>query len=96
LLLRERPTGRIEGRTFELVEETVSEIGEGEALGRARWISPDRTNRAWIGDTLASNLAASGDPRMTSRRELTSDSRAPAGSRPETLLPIPIDRREPP
>src|SRR5271167_2429745 len=50
-LLRERPTGRINDRTFELVEEAVPEIGDGEALVRARWISLDPTNRAWIGET---------------------------------------------
>jgi NADPH-dependent curcumin reductase CurA len=50
-LLRERPTGRIDDRTFELVEEAVPEIGEGEALVRTRWISLDPTNRAWIGET---------------------------------------------
>ena len=50
-LLRERPTGRIDDRTFELVEEAVPEIGEGEALVRNRWISLDPTNRTWINDT---------------------------------------------
>jgi NADPH-dependent curcumin reductase CurA len=49
-LLRERPTGRIDDRTFELVEEAVPEIGEGEALVRTCWISLDPTNRAWIGE----------------------------------------------
>ena len=37
--------------TFELVEEDVPEIGEGEALVRTEWISLDPTNRAWIGET---------------------------------------------
>jgi NADPH-dependent curcumin reductase CurA len=50
-LLRERPTGRIDDRTFELVEEAVPEIGDGEALVRTSWISLDPTNRAWIGET---------------------------------------------
>jgi NADPH-dependent curcumin reductase CurA len=50
-LLRERPTGRIDDRTFELVEEAVPEIGEGEALVRNQWISLDPTNRLWIDDT---------------------------------------------
>lgn len=49
-LLRERPTGRIDDRTFELVEEEIPEMGEGEALVRNRWISLDPTNRAWISD----------------------------------------------
>ena len=50
-LLGERPTGRIDERTFKLVEEAVPEIGDGEALVRTRWISLDPTNRAWIGET---------------------------------------------
>src|SRR5579859_3908388 len=50
-LLRERPTGRIDDRTFELVQEAIPEIGEGEALVRTRWISLDPTNRTWIGET---------------------------------------------
>jgi NADPH-dependent curcumin reductase CurA len=50
-LLRERPTGRIDERTFERVEEPAPEIGDGEALVRTRWISLDPTNRAWIGET---------------------------------------------
>jgi NADPH-dependent curcumin reductase CurA len=50
-VLRERPAGRIDDQTFELVEGAVPEIGEGEALVRARWISLDPTNRAWIGET---------------------------------------------
>ena len=48
--LRERPTGRIDADTFELVEEELPEIGEGEALVRTEWISLDPTNRAWIND----------------------------------------------
>ena len=50
-LLRERPTGRIDDQTFELVEAAVPQIGEGEALVRNRWISLDPTNRTWINDT---------------------------------------------
>ncbi len=50
-LLRERPAGRIGGRTFELVREPVPEIGPGEALVRTRWISLDPANRAWLDDT---------------------------------------------
>jgi NADPH-dependent curcumin reductase CurA len=50
-LLRQRPTGRVDDRTFELVEEAVPEIGDGEALVRTRWISVDPANRAWIGET---------------------------------------------
>jgi NADPH-dependent curcumin reductase CurA len=50
-LLRTRPEGRITDDTFELVEEPVPEIGDGEALVRNLWISLDPTNRAWIGET---------------------------------------------
>jgi len=50
-LLRERPTDRIGPETFELVEEEVPEIGDGEALVRTEWISLDPTNRTWIDDT---------------------------------------------
>ena len=50
-LLRERPTGRIGPDTFELSEEAVPEIGDGEALVRVDWISLDPTNRAWINET---------------------------------------------
>jgi NADPH-dependent curcumin reductase CurA len=50
-LLRERPSGRIGPETFELVEEAVPEIRDGEALVRVDWISLDPTNRTWINDT---------------------------------------------
>jgi NADPH-dependent curcumin reductase CurA len=50
-LLRKRPEERIVPETFDLVEEDVPEIGEGEALVRVEWISLDPTNRAWIGET---------------------------------------------
>jgi hypothetical protein len=50
-LLRERPSGRIGPDTFELSEEAVPEIGDGEALVRVDWISLDPTNRAWLNDT---------------------------------------------
>ncbi len=50
-LLHERPTGRIGSDTFELDEQELPEISEGQALVRTRWISLDPTNRAWINDT---------------------------------------------
>ncbi|MEO9013893.1 MAG: NADP-dependent oxidoreductase [Terrimesophilobacter sp.] len=49
-LLRQRPTGRIDPDTFELSEEAIPEIGDGEALVRIDWISLDPTNRMWIND----------------------------------------------
>ncbi len=50
-ILRERPSGRIGPDTFELREEAVPDIGDGEALVRVDWISLDPTNRAWINET---------------------------------------------
>ncbi|OBG34741.1 MULTISPECIES: NADP-dependent oxidoreductase [Mycolicibacter] len=50
-LLRERPAGRIGPDTFELSEQAVPEIGDGEALVRVDWISLDPTNRMWINET---------------------------------------------
>ena len=50
-LLRQRPEGRITDDTFELVEEAIPEIADGEALVRTQWMSLDPTNRAWIGAT---------------------------------------------
>jgi NADPH-dependent curcumin reductase CurA len=50
-LVRQRPSGRIGPDTFELSEQAVPEIGDGEALVRIDWISLDPTNRAWINDT---------------------------------------------
>ena len=50
LLLKERPTGRVGQQNFDLVEEPVPEIGDGEALVRTQWISLDPTNRVWMTD----------------------------------------------
>lgn len=50
-LLRERPAGRIGPDTFELSEQAVPGIGDGEALVRVDWISLDPTNRMWINET---------------------------------------------
>ncbi|WP_046318796.1 NADP-dependent oxidoreductase [Mycobacterium sp. UM_Kg1] len=50
-LLRERPAGRIGPDTFELNEQPVPQIGDGEALVRVDWISLDPTNRMWINAT---------------------------------------------
>jgi NADPH-dependent curcumin reductase CurA len=47
-ILRNRPAGRIDADTFELVEEAIPEIAGGEALVRTQWISLDPTNRGWI------------------------------------------------
>ena len=50
-LIAQRPSGRVDDSTFELVTEDVPEIGAGEALIRIEWISIDPTNRAWLNDT---------------------------------------------
>lgn len=50
-LLRSRPEGRITDETFELVQEPIPELGDGQALVRNLWISLDPTNRMWISDT---------------------------------------------
>jgi NADPH-dependent curcumin reductase CurA len=50
-ILRSRPEGKITPDTFELVEEPIPEIKDGEALVRTDWISIDPSNRAWIRDT---------------------------------------------
>jgi NADPH-dependent curcumin reductase CurA len=48
--LRERPEGRIDEETFELIHEDLPALGDGEALVRTEWISLDPTNRTWIDD----------------------------------------------
>lgn len=50
-VLRQRPDGRIDANTFEMQEELVPPIGDGEALIRVEWMSLDPSNRAWIGAT---------------------------------------------
>jgi hypothetical protein len=50
-ILRSRPEGRIIDDTFELTEEAIPQINEGQALIRTQWISLDPTNRAWIAET---------------------------------------------
>jgi NADPH-dependent curcumin reductase CurA len=49
-LLRERPSGRIGPETFELVEDPIPEIVDGEALLRTQWISLDPASRGWLRD----------------------------------------------
>jgi NADPH-dependent curcumin reductase CurA len=50
-VLRERPTARIDANTFEMREEPVPAIGDGEALVRVEWISLDPSNRAYVSAT---------------------------------------------
>jgi hypothetical protein len=48
LRLAQRPTGMIDERTFELVEEPIPELAEGEYLVRNVYFSIDPTQRVWI------------------------------------------------
>ena len=48
--LKSRPTGRIETGHFDLVEENLPEISDGEALVRTLYLSLDPTNRIWMSD----------------------------------------------
>lgn len=50
-LIAQRPSGRVDQSTFDLVSEDLPEIADGEALIRVEWISVDPTNRAWLNDT---------------------------------------------
>ena len=50
LLLKVRPEGRVKNSDFDLVEEAVPTIGEGEALVRTTYLSLDPTNRVWMTD----------------------------------------------
>ena len=50
-LIAKRPSGRVERDIFDVVEEDVPEIADGEALVRVEWISVDPTNRGWLNDT---------------------------------------------
>ena len=50
LLLKTRPEGRVKNSDFDLVEEAVPTIGEGEALVRTTYLSLDPTNRVWMTD----------------------------------------------
>jgi NADPH-dependent curcumin reductase CurA len=49
-LLAKRPSGRVDADVFDVVEEDVPEIGDGEALVRIEWISVDPTNRGWMNE----------------------------------------------
>ena len=50
LLLKTRPEGRVKNSDFDLVEEAIPTIGEGEALVRTTYLSLDPTNRVWMTD----------------------------------------------
>ncbi len=57
ILLVEKPAGKLGAEHFRLVEATLPEPKDGEALVRVRYISLDAANRAWMhGATYRSEL----------------------------------------
>lgn len=48
LVLRHRPTGRIEPGTFELEEQQIAALADGEALVEVTWLGIDATQRTWL------------------------------------------------
>ena len=48
--LVKRPEGMINGSEFELGEERVSPIADGEVLVETKYVSVDPTNRIWMSD----------------------------------------------
>jgi len=48
LLLAERPIGMVDESTFDLVEETIDELTDGEYVVRIAYLSVDPTQRVWI------------------------------------------------
>jgi hypothetical protein len=48
LRLARRPDGRVDDTTFELVEEPLRPLADGEALARLVYLSVDPTQRVWI------------------------------------------------
>ncbi|MGH8157844.1 MAG: NADP-dependent oxidoreductase [Rhodanobacter sp.] len=50
LRLKTRPEGLVRREDFDLVEQTVPELKEGEVLVRVLYLSMDPTNRVWMRD----------------------------------------------
>src|ERR1700748_3223652 len=48
ILLVEKPSGKLGPEHFKMVEGTIPEPKDGEALLRVRYISLDAANRAWM------------------------------------------------
>src|SRR6476620_4834527 len=48
ILLVEKPVGKLGPQHFKMVEGTIPEPKDGEVLVRARYISLDAANRAWM------------------------------------------------
>jgi len=50
LLLKTRPEGLVQRENFDLVEQPLGELKDGEVLVRTLYISMDPTNRVWMRD----------------------------------------------
>lgn len=50
MILAERPTGMVDASTVKIEESDLPTPGEGEALGRVRYLSIDPTIRTWMDD----------------------------------------------
>lgn len=48
LVLRRRPEGRIERDTFELEEQPIAPLADGQALIEVAWLGIDATQRTWL------------------------------------------------
>ncbi|WP_242604530.1 MDR family NADP-dependent oxidoreductase [Mycobacteroides abscessus] len=48
--LHARPQGQVTEKDLELVEESITEINEGQALVRTLYLSLDPTNRVWMSE----------------------------------------------
>ena len=49
-VLKERPQGLVKNENFELIEEDLREIKDGEVLIENQYLSFDPTQRSWLND----------------------------------------------
>ena len=49
-LLKKRPEGLVKNTDFQLVEESLPELKEGEILIKNEYLSVDPTQRMWLND----------------------------------------------
>ena len=49
-ILKSRPKGLVEESNFELLEENLPDIGEGQVLIQTEYLSVDPTQRMWLTD----------------------------------------------
>ena len=49
-ILKTRPKGLVEASNFELIEEAMSELNEGDILIQTEYLSVDPTQRMWLTD----------------------------------------------